>query len=38
MEEEFMKVMEGVVVINIIGLGGNINKLFCLVDKKDKKL
>lgn len=34
MEEELMKVTEG----NIIGSGGNINKLFRLADKKDKKL
>lgn len=38
MEEELMKVMEGVAAINIIGSGGNINKLFRLADKKDKKL
>lgn len=38
MEEELMKVTEGVAAINIIGSGGNINKLFRLVDKKDKKL
>lgn len=38
MEEELMKVTEGVAAINIIGSGGNINKLFCLADKKDKKL
>lgn len=38
MEEEFMKVTEGVAAINIIGSGGNINKLFRLADKKDKKL
>ena len=38
MEEELMKVTEGVAVINIIGSGGNINKLFRLADKKDKKL
>lgn len=38
MEEELMKVTEGVVAINIIGSGGNINKLFRLADKKDKKL
>ena len=38
MEEELMKVTEGVAAINIIGLGGNINKLFRLADKKDKKL
>ena len=28
MEEELMKVTEGVAAINIIGSGGNINKLF----------
>ena len=38
MEEELMKVTEGVAAINIIGSGGNINKLFRLEDKKDKKL
>ena len=38
MEEELMKVTEGVSAINIIGSGGNINKLFRLADKKDKKL
>lgn len=38
MEEELMKVTEGVTAINIIGSGGNINKLFRLADKKDKKL
>lgn len=38
MEEELMKVTEGVAAINIIGSGGNINKLFRLTDKKDKKL
>lgn len=38
MEEELMKVTEGVAAINIIGPGGNINKLFRLADKKDKKL
>ena len=38
MEEEPMKVTEGVAAINIIGSGGNINKLFRLADKKDKKL
>ena len=38
MEEELMKVTEGVAEINIIGSGRNINKLFRLADKKDKKL
>ncbi len=38
MEEELMKVTEGVAAINIIGSGGNINKLFRLADKKDKKM
>ena len=38
MEEELMKVTEGVAAINIIGSGGNIDKLFRLADKKDKKL
>ena len=38
MEEELMKVTEGVAAINIIGSGGNINKLVRLADKKDKKL
>ena len=38
MEEELMKVTEGVAAINISGSGGNINKLFRLADKKDKKL
>ena len=38
MEEELMKVTEGVAAINIIGSGGNIKKLFRLADKKDKKL
>lgn len=38
MEEELMKVTESVAAINIIGSGGNINKLFRLADKKDKKL
>ena len=38
MEEELMKVTEGVAAINIIGSGVNINKLFRLADKKDKKL
>src|SRR5699024_7416283 len=38
MEEELMKVTEGVAAINIIGSCGNINKLFRLADKKDKKL
>lgn len=38
MEEELMKVTEGVAAINIIGSGGNNNKLFRLADKKDKKL
>lgn len=38
MEEELMKVTEGVAAINIIGSGGTINKLFRLADKKDKKL
>ena len=38
MEEELMKVTEGVAAINIIGSRGNINKLFRLADKKDKKL
>ena len=38
MEEELMKVTEGVAAINIIGSGGNINKLFRLAYKKDKKL
>ena len=38
MEDELMKVTEGVAAINIIGSGGNINKLFRLADKKDKKL
>ena len=38
MEEELMKVTEGVAANNIIGSGGNINKLFRLADKKDKKL
>lgn len=38
MEEELMKVTEGVAAINIIGSGRNINKLFRLADKKDKKL
>ena len=38
MEEVLMKVTEGVAAINIIGSGGNINKLFRLADKKDKKL
>ena len=38
MEEELMKVTEGVAAINIIGSGGNINNLFRLADKKDKKL
>ena len=38
MEEELMKVTEGVAAINIIGSGGNINKLFRLAGKKGKKL
>ena len=38
MEEELMKVTEGVAAINIIGSGETINKLFRLADKKDKKL
>ena len=38
MEEELMKVTEGVAANNIIGSGGTINKLFRLADKKDKKL
>ena len=38
MEEELMKVTDGVAAINIIGSGGNINKLFRLADKKDRKL
>ena len=38
MEEELMKLTEGVAAIIIIGSGGNINKLFRLADKKDKKL
>ena len=38
MEEELMKVTEGVAAINIIGSGGNFNKVFRLADKKDKKL
>ena len=38
MEEELMKVTEGVAAINSFGSGGNINKLFRLADKKDKKL
>ena len=38
MDEELMNVTEGVAAINIIGSGGNINKLFRLADKKDKKL
>jgi len=38
MEEELMKVTEGVAAINIIGSGGNINKLFRLADKKEQRL
>ena len=38
MEEELMKVTEGVAAINIIGSGGNIHRLFRLADKEDKKL
>lgn len=38
MEEELMKVTEGVAAINIIGSGGNINKLFRLADKKLQRL
>ena len=37
MEEELRKATEGFTGINIIGSGGNINKLFRLADKKDKK-
>ena len=37
MEEELGKATEGVATVNIIGSGGNINKLFRLADKKDKK-
>lgn len=37
MEEELMKATEGIATVNIIGSGGNINKLFRLADKKDKK-
>jgi exopolyphosphatase/guanosine-5'-triphosphate,3'-diphosphate pyrophosphatase len=37
MEEELSKATEGFTGINIIGSGGNINKLFRLADKKDKK-
>lgn len=37
MEEELAKATEGFASINIIGSGGNINKLFRLADKKDKK-
>lgn len=37
MEEELKKATEGFTSINIIGSGGNINKLFRLSDKKDKK-
>lgn len=38
MEEELKQATEGLTSINIIGSGGNINKLFRLADKKDKKL
>lgn len=37
MEEELRKATEGFTGINIIGSGGNINKLFRLADKKEKK-
>lgn len=37
MEEELRKATENFASINIIGSGGNINKLFRLADKKDKK-
>lgn len=37
MEDELREATAGFTSINIIGSGGNINKLFRLADKKDKK-
>lgn len=37
MESGLGKAIEGFTDINIIGSGGNINKLFRLIDRKDKK-
>ncbi len=37
MKEELGKITEGFTGFNIIGSGGNINKLYQLADKKDKK-
>lgn len=37
MESGLRKAIEGFTDINIIGSGGNINKLFRLIDRKDKK-
>lgn len=37
MTEELAKMTEGLDAVNIIGSGGNINKLYRLAEKKDKK-
>lgn len=38
MTDELIRVTDGLGPVNIIGTGGNINKLYRLSDKKDKKL
>lgn len=37
MEDELKRAVEGLAAVNIIGTGGNINKLYRLAEKKDKK-
>ncbi len=37
MEQEIKRAIAGFPTVNLIGSGGNINKLFRLVDKKDKR-
>lgn len=37
MEDELKRAVEGLTAVNIIGTGGNINKLYRLAEKKDKK-
>lgn len=37
MEQEIKRAIAGFLTVNLIGSGGNINKLFRLVDKKDKR-
>ncbi|WP_455674519.1 Ppx/GppA phosphatase family protein [Phocaeicola sp.] len=38
MEDDLKRVTDGITSVNIIGSGGNINKLYRLAEKKDKKL